>query len=49
VKSDWDIIVKEMNTIAKDRDDKTMWGLILLAIIVGGLFHFLHLLLKQEL
>ena len=31
-----------MNTIAKHRDDKTMWGLILLAIIVGGLFHFLH-------
>ena len=31
-----------MNTIAKDRDEKTMWGLILLAFIVGGLFHFVH-------
>ncbi len=30
-----------MDHIAKDRDEKTMWGLILLAIVVGGLFHFL--------
>jgi hypothetical protein len=27
--------------IKSKRDDKTMWGLILLAIVVGGLFHFL--------
>jgi len=31
-----------MDYIAKDRDEKTMWGLILLAIIVGGLFHFVR-------
>jgi len=30
------------------RDDKTMWGLILLAIIVGGLFHFLHTLTGND-
>lgn len=35
---------QEMDTIAKGRDDKTMWGLILLAIIVGALFHFLRTL-----
>ena len=33
---------QKMDYIAKDRDEKTMWGLILLAIIVGGLFHFVH-------
>ena len=31
-----------MDYIGKERDEKTMWGLILLAIIVRGLFHFLH-------
>ena len=37
-----------MDTIAKGRDDKTMWGLILLAIIVGGLFHFLRTLTGND-
>ncbi len=37
-----------MDTIAKGRDDKTMWELILLAIIVGGLFHFLHTLTGND-
>jgi hypothetical protein len=31
-----------VDEIHSHRDDKTMWGLILLAILVGGLFHFLH-------
>ena len=31
-----------MDYLAKNRDDKTMWGLILLAVVVGSLFHFLH-------
>ena len=30
-----------MDQTGKRRDDKTMWGLILLTIIVGGLFRFL--------
>ncbi len=37
-------MIKEMNTIAKDHDEKTMWGLILLAIFVDALFHFLRTL-----
>jgi len=48
VKSDWDIIIKEMNPIAKDRDDKTMWGLILLAIVVWSLFRFLPTLTGND-
>ncbi len=30
-----------MDQINNHRDDKTMWGLILLTIVVGGLFRFL--------
>ena len=32
----------------KGRDDKTMWGLILLAIVVGGLFHFFYTLTGSD-
>ena len=31
-----------MDHIKNNRDNKTMWGLILLAIGLGGLFHFLR-------
>jgi hypothetical protein len=31
-----------MDHIKKSRDNKTMWGLILLAIGIGALFHFLR-------
>jgi hypothetical protein len=31
-----------MDHIKNNRDDKMMWGLILLAIVTGGLFHFLR-------
>jgi len=37
-----------MDYIAKDRDEKTMWGLILLAIVVGGLFHFFYTLTGND-
>ncbi|HUH98965.1 MAG TPA: hypothetical protein VLZ89_16510 [Anaerolineales bacterium] len=33
-----------MEHIKRGRDDRTLWGLMLLAILVGGLFHFLHTL-----
>ncbi len=31
-----------MDYISKGHDEKTMWGLVVLAIVVGGLFHYLH-------
>ena len=37
-----------MDQIKNRRDDKTMWGLILLAIVVGGLFHFLPTLTGND-
>ncbi|HUI89554.1 MAG TPA: hypothetical protein VLX61_12610 [Anaerolineales bacterium] len=37
-----------MDQIRTSRDDKTMWGLILLAIIVSALFRFLHTLTGND-
>ncbi len=37
-----------MNNIHSSRDDKTMWGLILVAVIVSGLFRFLPTLTGND-
>ena len=37
-----------MDQIDNNRDDKTMWGLILLTIVVGGLFRFLPTLTGND-
>ena len=37
-----------MDYLKRSRDDKTMWGLILLAIVVGSLFRFLPALTGND-